>query len=305
MSRITKVIKNPSKILLLAAKHNIKLFSDTFYTKIVYWDMFKKKINLNNPSTFNEKIQWLKLNDRKAIYTTLVDKYEVKQYVANKIGKEYVVPTLGLYDRFNEIDFDSLPNKFVIKCTHDSGGIYIVKDKSTFNKQDAKKLIDKYLSRNYYYAWREWPYKNVKPRILIEPYIEDRYYGELLDYKVYAFSGDCDYVMVCFDRFKSTPKFVYYDKQWNIMKSFSKDGLQYGDIIKLKKPDNLNKMFEFASVLSIDIPFVRVDFYEANGSLFFGEMTFYPSSGFDNTRTKEIEKYLDNKLDITELLHSK
>jgi len=160
-------------------------------------------------------------------------------------------------------------------------------------------MIDKWLKKNYYLVHREWPYKDIKPRIIIEEYMEDKS-GGLTDYKVYAFNGKCEYVMACLDRNKGETKFIYFDKSWNMVKEFSQDGIKYGDSITLKRPQNLDKMFEFASVLSKDIPFVRVDFYEANGKLYFGELTFYPSAGFDNTRPKACQEYLDNALKIGE-----
>ena len=295
---IKSIIKNPKVLLYYLDQKGLYRMNDESYLKILYKFLLGKNLGLDNPQTFNEKLQWLKLYDRKDIYTTMVDKYEAKKYVANIIGKEYIIPTLGIYDNFDEIDFDKLPNQFVIKCTHDSGGLVIVKDKNNFNIKDAKKKINKYLKKNYYYSGREWPYKNVKPRIIVEKYMEDNKYHELRDYKVYAFNGECDYVMLCFDRFNDGPKFIYFDRKWNMIKEFSKDGLKYGDTIKVDKPKNLDKMFRFAEILSKGIPFVRVDFYEVNGKLYFGELTFYPSSGFDNTRTIECQKYLDNKLKI-------
>ena len=147
---------------------------DKMFLKIKYRIHCGKKLNLKNPQTFNEKLQWLKLYDRKDIYTTMVDKYEAKKYVASVIGEEYIIPTLGVYDKFDEIDFDKLPNQFVMKCTHDSGGIVIVKDKSKFDKEVARKKINKFLKRKFYYTNREWPYKNVKPRIIIEKYMRSR-----------------------------------------------------------------------------------------------------------------------------------
>lgn len=286
--------------IILSLQKNKLLYSlnDEKYLKLMYRLKMKKKLDLTNPETFNEKLQWLKLHNRKDIYTELVDKYETKKIVSKIIGEEYVIPSIGIYNSFDEIDFSIIPNQFVIKCTHDSGGLVIVKDKDKIDMKQVKKIIDRSLKRNYYYSSREWPYKNVKPRILIEEYKEDQELGELRDYKIYAFNGKCDYLMLCFDRYKNDTKFIYFDKNWNMKKEFSKDGIKYGDTIQVKKPKNLDKMFEFASILSKDIPFVRVDFYEVNGKLYFGELTFYPSGGFDNTRTKACQEYLDKALVI-------
>ena len=298
MNKIVKYIKRPSNILLyLMNKNFFKWIPDEKYITIKYKLEMNQKLNLKEPKTFNEKLQWLKLYDRKPEYTKMVDKYEAKKYVADIIGEEYIIPTLGVWDKFEDIDFTKLPNQFVLKPTHASGNVFICKNKDEIDYKKLKKTVQKWLKRNYYLVHREWPYKNVKPRIIAEEYMEDQI-GELIDYKVYAFNGQCDYVMVCFDRIKGETKFIYYDRNWNIKKEFSKDGIKYGDTIKIEKPKNLDKMFEFAEILSKNIPFVRVDFYESNGNLYFGELTFYPSAGFDNTRTKDCQEYLDRALEI-------
>lgn len=300
MKKIIKYIKRPSNILLyLMNKNFFKWIPDEKYITIKYKLEMNQKLKLKEPKTFNEKLQWLKLYDRKPEYTKMVDKYEAKKYVADIIGEEYIIPTLGVWDKFEDIDFTKLPNQFVLKPTHASGNVFICKNKDEIDYKKLKKTVQKWLKRNYYLVHREWPYKNVKPRIIAEEYMEDQI-GELIDYKVYAFNGQCDYVMVCFDRIKGETKFIYYDRNWNIKKEFSKDGIKYGDTIKIEKPKNLDKMFEFAEILSKNIPFVRVDFYESNGNLYFGELTFYPSAGFDNTRTKDCQEYLDKQLKVGE-----
>lgn len=296
MNKIISYIVEPKKIILyLMNKNYLSFIPDETFLKMKYKLMMGTKIDLENPKTFNEKLQWLKLHDRNPEYTKMVDKYEAKEYVANIIGKEYIIPTLGVWDKFDDIDFDALPNEFVLKPTHTSGNVFICKDKSKIDYKKLKKQVNKWLKRDYYRIHREWPYKNVKPRIIAEKYMEDQT-GELVDYKVYAFNGKCDYVMTCVDRAKGETKFLYYDKNWNLKKEFSFDGLKYGQTINVPRPKNLDKMFGFAEILSKDIPFVRVDFYEANGNLYFGELTFFPSAGFDNTRTKECQNYLDKML---------
>lgn len=296
MNKIISYIVEPKKIILyLMNKNYLSFIPDETFLKMKYKLMMGTKLDLENPKTFNEKLQWLKLHDRNPEYTKMVDKYEAKEYVANIIGKEYIIPTLGVWDKFDDIDFDALPNEFVLKPTHTSGNVFICKDKSKIDYKKLKKQVNKWLKRDYYRIHREWPYKNVKPRIIAEKYMEDQT-GELVDYKVYAFNGKCDYVMTCVDRAKGETKFLYYDKNWNLKKEFSFDGLKYGQTINVPRPKNLDKMFGFAEILSKDIPFVRVDFYEANGNLYFGELTFFPSAGFDNTRTKECQKYLDEML---------
>ncbi|MBR3660932.1 MAG: glycosyl transferase [Bacilli bacterium] len=295
---LKKYFNNPSLILLKLDRMGIRLLSDEKFVKIVYKNYFNKELNLEEPKTFNEKIQWLKLNDRKDIYTTMVDKYEAKEYVANIIGKEYIIPTLGIYNKFSDIDFNELPEQFVIKCTHDSGSIIVVKDKKNINTKEMKRKINKSLRKNFYYRYREWPYKNIKPRIIVEKYMEDKKYHELRDYKVYAFNGRCDYLMLCFDRNSDETKFVFFDRDWNIKKEFTNAGIKYGDKLCITKPKTVDKMFEFASILSKNIPFVRVDFYEVNGKCYFGELTFYPSSGFDTNRRKESDEFFSSQLII-------
>ena len=297
--KIKKYLKKPKLILIYIEKFLKIRINDRVYLEVIYERRFNKKLNLKNPQTFNEKLQWLKLYDRKPEYTKMVDKYEVKKYISNMIGEEYIIPTLGIYNKFKEINFSELPNQFVLKCTHDSGSTVVCKDKKSFKQKEIKNKINKALKNNFYYNGREWPYKNVKPRIIVEKYMED-YTGFLIDYKIYAFNGKCDYVMACVDREKENEKtkFIYYDKDWNIKKELSNDGKKYGDNIHLRKPKNLDKMFEIASKLSKDIPFVRVDFYEIDDKLYFGELTFFPSGGFDNKRTREMSKYLNDSLVI-------
>lgn len=251
--------------------------SDEEYIKMTYKYRTGKELNLSNPQTFNEKLQWLKLYDRRNVYTTMVDKYEVKKYVTDIIGEEYIIPTLGLYNSFDEIDFDKLPNQFVIKCTHDSGGLVIVKDKSKLDIKFAKKKINKCLKNNYYYSGREWPYKNVKPRIIIEKYIEDTKDNELRDYKLFCFNGKFKLMFVATNRQgKGETYFDFFDKDFKHLPF--RNG--HPNAPKLPhKPKNFEKMIDLAEQLSKDIPQVRIDFYDANGKIFFGEITFFHWSG--------------------------
>lgn len=270
---------------------------DKLFLQYQYHYVFGEKLNLKHPKKFNEKLQWLKLYDRNPLYTTLVDKYAVKRWVADKIGEEYVIPTLAVYDNVEQIDLNELPDRFVLKCTHDSGSVFICKDKQSFNLEEAKKILDIKLKTDFYLKYREWPYKKVNPKIIAEEYKEDSS-GELRDYKVYAFNGKCDYLMFCFDRSKGETKFFYYDKEWNLKKDMSCDGLKYGDSIQIPKPQNLELIFQTAELLSVGIPFVRIDFYEVEGELFFGEFTFFPTGGIDDTRTEVLNEYLNEHLEI-------
>ena len=237
-----------------------------------------KRLDIENPQTYNEKLQWLKLYDRKPIYTLMVDKYEVKKYVANIIGEEYIIPTLGVWDRFDDIDFSRLPNQFVLKCTHDSGGLVICKDKSQFDISAAKKKINKCLKHNYYYFNREWPYKNVKPRIIAEQYMVDESGYELKDYKFFCFNGIPKAMFIATDR--SDPnedtKFDFFDMDFNHLPFTNGHPNAKHEIAK---PSKFCDMKTLAARLSRDMPQIRVDLYNINGKIYFGELTFFHWSG--------------------------
>lgn len=252
--------------------------SDTVYLKLIYRLIFGRKLDLKNPQTFNEKLQWLKLNNRKPEYSIMVDKYEVKKYIAEKIGEEYVIPTLGVWDNFDDIDFDLLPNQFVLKCTHDSGGLVICKDKSKLDIAKAREKINKALTRRFYYFGREWPYKAVKPRIIAEKYMVDESVSELRDYKFFCFGGVCKCLKVDFDRFIEH-RANYYDPQGNLLDLGEKICPPNKEKV-IVLPDNKEKMLHLAEKLSANIPFLRVDFYDVNGKIYFGELTFFPASGW-------------------------
>lgn len=294
MNKFLKYFKYPSMILVTLSKRNIIKVSDETFLKILYKFNINKELNLENPQTFNEKLQWLKLNDRKDIYTTMVDKYEVKKYVSDIIGEEYVIPTLGVYDNFNEIDFEKLPDKFVMKCTHDSGGVVICKDKKELDIKKAKKKINKSLKNNYYYSGREWPYKNVKPRIIIEELLEDESNEDLIDYKFMCFNGKVKCSFVCLNRRSEFGLNVdFYDLEWNKM-PFERH--YPNSDITLNRPENYERMIQLAEKLAKNIPFVRVDFYNVKGKIYFGELTFYPGSGFEEFTPYEWDKKLGNML---------
>lgn len=269
---------------------------DVSFLKMAYKRKIGKELNLNNPQTFNEKLQWLKLHDRKPEYTTMVDKYAVKRYVADIIGAEYIIPTLGVWNHFDEIDFEKLPNQFVLKCTHDSGGLVICKDKAKLDKATAKKKLETSLKNNYYWSGREWPYKNVKPRIIAETYMEDNKVHELIDYKFMCFNGNVKCIFTCSERFSDDGlKVTFFDTEWNMM-PFER----HYPVSKNPptKPIHLNSMIKFAKKLSQSIPFIRVDFYEINKKLYFGELTFFPGSGFEEFTPVSWDYKLGNWLQL-------
>ena len=254
----------------------LKFLPDKLYLKLFYFFKMGYRLNLKEPITFNEKLQWLKLYDRKLFYSKLVDKYDVRDYVTSKIGKEYLIPLIGKYERFEDIDFEKLPNQFVIKCTHDSGSVIICKDKNNFNIDKAKEKINESMKKNYYYLGREWPYKNVKPRIIIEKFMNDKEKEEINDYKFFVFNGKMKFYIICSDRSKSV-KFTFFDRKNEFIK-ISQCDCEYDK--NVSKPINFKKMIKLSEKLAGDIPQLRVDFYEINNKIYFGELTFFDSSGF-------------------------
>lgn len=266
-----------SSKILKKIKYAMRIIPDRAYIQMYYFAHFKKFCNLKNPKTYNEKLNWLKLHDKNPIYTRIVDKFEAKEYVKDIIGDQYIIPTLGVWDNFDDIDFDELPQQFVLKCTHDSEGLVIVKDKDKLDKKMAKNKIESALKQNFFYIGREWPYKNVKPRIIAEKYMEDHIDGELRDYKFFCFDGEPKAMFVASDRASDNVKFDYFDLNFNHLDIKQK----YPHAEQpLRKPVTFEKMIELSKVLSKGFPHVRVDFYEVDGQLYFGELTFYHFSGF-------------------------
>lgn len=287
------------KLIVRLSRKGILPISDEQHVKLQYNIKMGKKLNLSNPQTLNEKLQWLKLYDRRDIYTTMVDKYEAKQYVASVIGDKYIIPTLGVYEKFEDIDFDSLPNQFVIKCTHDSGGLVICRDKKELDKKLAKKKIKKALKRNYYNYGKEWPYRNVKPRIIIEKYLENNDKHTLDDFKIQMFNGDVAYSFVCTDRATGNVKFTFFDKNKKFIPV-----TQCGDPNDPEHamiPKNYDKFVKLAKKLSKGIPELRVDFYDVKGKIYFGELTFFDSSGFGKFDPEEYDLIFGQMLDLKDV----
>jgi len=287
--KMKKVIKNPRLVFMyLFAKINLKFIPDTLYLKLEYLLYMNKKLNLKDPKSFNEKLQWLKLNDRNSKYVNLVDKYEVRNHIAETIGEEYLIPLLGVYDKFEDINFDKLPQKFVLKPTHTSGDIFICKDKANINYPELQQKVNKWLKRNYYWVHREWPYKLVKLRIIIEHYLKEPNEKMIKDYKFMCFNGNVRCSFVVSNRNSDTGMNVdFFDIKWD---KIPVERHYRNSKERISKPKNYEKMIEIAEKLASDIPFVRIDFYEINGKIYFGEMTFYPGSGIEEF-TPEIFDY--------------
>lgn len=298
--KIIKLIKNPRLIGNLLPKWKwARYLPDSLYLKILFRLKVGYKLNLTSPKSFNEKMQWLKLHDHNPKYIKMVDKYEAKKYIAQKWGKEYVIPTLGIWNSFDEIEFDKLPEQFVLKCTHDSGGLVIVKDKKTFDKLAAKKKLEKSLSENYFYTCREWPYKNIKPRIIAEQYIKSSTNISLNDYKLMCFNGKVRCSFVCSNRFGREGLYVnFYDDKWNPMPFIRK---YPKNPIEIEKPRQYEEMVILAESIAKKIPFVRVDFYECNDKIYFGEFTFYPGAGVEWFEPRKWDDTLGSWLQLPNL----
>ena len=267
----------------------MRCIPDKLYISIMYFIKMKKTINWKSPITFNEKLQWLKLYDRKPEYTMMVDKYEVKKHVAEIIGEEFLIPTLGVWDSFDDIDFETLPNQFVLKCTHDSGGLVICRDKKLLDKDAARKKIERSLKRNFFYVSREWPYKNVKPRIIAEQYMEDHNTKELRDYKFFAFNGVARAMFIATERGNEAEetKFDFFDMEF---KHLPFTNGHPNAAVEPEKPETFEEMVRLAEKLSANIPHLRVDFYEVNGKPYFGELTFSHWAGMMPFKPAEWDK---------------
>jgi hypothetical protein len=261
-----------------------------------YFNIFNKKIDFKNPQTFNEKLQWLKLYDRNPLYIKLVDKYEVREYIKITIGEQYLVPLIGVYDNVDEIVLEDLPNQFVLKCTHDSGTVIIWRNKKTFDISAAKKQLKKAQKKNFYFIGREWPYKNIKPRIICEELIKTADGKSPRDYKIFCFNGEPKFAFVASDRGEST-KFDFFDIAWN--RQPLKQHYPTSNYI-IEKPRQWVKMLELAHTLSQGIAHVRVDFYiDSDDQILFGELTFYHFSGVEKFEPEFFDSLLGSWIDLS------
>ncbi len=287
------------KIGLLLLPRVGGIIPDKAYVKLYYRFSMGKKLNLNNSQTFTEKLQWLKLYDHNPLYTTLVDKYAVKPWVAERIGEQYIIPTLGVWNRFDEIEFEKLPNQFVLKTTHGGGsiGVVICKDKSTFDKAEAKKKLERSMRISGYEKHREWPYKDVPRRIIAEQYLEpDPILNDLPDYKFFCFNGKPQYCQVVSGR--NTKKSIdFFDKEWN-HQPFREPKKFPNANIEPQRPKYLDTMWQLATQLAENKPFVRIDFYEMADGVRFGEITFFPTSGLGIFEPEEYDALLGEMIEL-------
>lgn len=277
ITKIKKGIKDPamvkSKIFHSFLMTLVK--DDEKYVKWDYWWGIGRFPNLDTPQTFNEKLCWLKLHARRSEYTKMVDKYDAKEFARNIIGNDYIIPTYGVWDRFEDIDFDALPNEFVLKTTHDSGWVIICRDKAKFDKNSAKKKVEESYKHSLFWYHREYPYKDLKPRIIIEKLMVEKGEDSLKDYKFFCFDGKVKMLLVATGRTVDT-RIDFFDRDFNHLPFKRK----YPHALKpIAKPENYDKMIEIAEMLSIGIPHVRADLYNINGQIYFGEMTFFSGGG--------------------------
>ena len=289
--QLKKVIRHPrillSRIVMIEAVS--KQLSDVTYLKLVYYLRTGKHLDLDHPKTFNEKIQWLKLHNTSDECTRSVDKYEVRQLIAEKIGEGYLIPMLGCWKSFDEIDFDKFPDQFVLKCTHDSGSVVICRNKSTFNKEVAKAKLEAAMKHNFFWTGREYPYKNVKPRIICEQFMKDSKSDDLVDYKFFCFGGQPKVLFYASERFTSkdkVAKFDFYDMGLNHM-PIKSAGHENSVNPPAVSPELFTKMKELCCVLSAGYPHVRIDFYVINDKIYFGEITFHHDGGFVQLEPEE------------------
>ena len=298
MERKKKCFWNPYKIFeSLAMRGFFKNMSDKEYLSWLYRARMGRFPDLNYPKSFNEKLQWLKLNDRKPEYTEMVDKYLAKKYVEKRIGEKYIIPTLGVWDEFDQIEFEKLPDQFVLKTTHDSGGVVICKDKANFDKAAAKRKLEKSLKRNYYWAEREWPYKNVKPQIIAEKFMVDKSGDGLIDYKFYCFNGMPEFLYISngMDNHK-TARLSFLTMNWEKAPFGRSDYLEFETIPP--RPRKFDEMVQIAKSLSEGHLFLRVDLYEISEQVYFSELTFSPCGGFMPFVPEEWDEKLGDMISI-------
>ncbi len=277
-------------------RHWLDRMPDKAYLKLAFRARMGYPLNLEKPETFNEKIQWLKLYDRKDLYTSLVDKYAVRQYIKEKIGEKYLIPLIGgPWYRAEDIDFDSLPEQFVLKCNHNSGGVIICRDKSSFDREGAKARLDKFLSRNYYYRSREWPYKNVRPCIIAEKFMQDEKFDNLSVYKILCFGGEPRIFQTIKNDKTPEESIDYFDINWNrldLRQNFPNSDEP------LEEPSNREEMLELARKLARGFPQIRTDFYSINGRVYFSELTFFSDTGFAAFDPPDWDKILGSWIEL-------
>lgn len=294
-SRMKQAVSQPIKVIYTLGKREaLNWMSDENYLRLAYYAVFKEKLDLDTPTSFSAKLQWLKLYDRKPEYTRMVDKLAVKEYVREMIGDQFLIPNIaGPWKSFQDIDFSALPNQFVLKCTHDSGGLVICKDKTRLDYKKAEKKVSSCLKHNFYWFGREWPYKNVQPQVFCEKYMEDSSSEDLIDYKVLCFNGEPRLIEVHQGRYGQNHTQDFYDVHWN-RTNYAQPGVPRAEEA-LSRPQCLEQMLDLTKKLAANIPHVRIDWYCIDNKLYFGEITFFDGSGwypFVGNQDQEIGQWI-------------
>lgn len=304
---IRRNISNPRYLASVFVKRGLAWLPDSIFLRLRFYMENGHRLDLSSPRTFQEKLQWLKLHRRRPEFTTMVDKYAVKDLVASKIGRQYVIPTLGVWERADDIDFDSLPDRFVLKTTHSGGnlGVLVCQDKATFDRTSARARLEKSLKNSIYKECREWPYKDVSRRIIAEEFISEPGKPDLTDYKIFCFNGHPRYIQVIQDR-NSHESVDFFDTSWNhqdfcglnhVVKPVEESTL-YPSAKPIERPSGLEKMLELAAVLAAGTEFVRVDFYNAGDRVYFGELTFFPNSGYGTFTPSEWNERFGDMIEL-------
>ena len=300
MNRFAYWKENPSALVQSIMARLCKNMDDKSYLKWAYFFSMGKRLDLKNPKLLSEKLQWLKLYDRNPYYTKCVDKYEVKSIVTEKVGADIVVPLLGKWACFDDIDFNSLPNQFVLKTTHASGGIVVCRDKDSFDKEHARTVLERSLGHDFYKGGREWPYKDVPRRIIAEEYIPTLGHPDSVEYKITCMNGEVKFVTFCkgpAHQDLSVRTNDHYDKDFKKLDFYT---YYKNSNYPYEKPKTWDRMIEIAEKLSAGIPYVRVDVYDMDGKIYFGEMTFFTWAGFFRFRPKKWDEILGSWLSLPE-----
>lgn len=302
MSYLMQYLMHPELFIIAILRRVGFIFSDKTYLKYMYRLVMHEKLNLKHPQKFTEKIQWLKLYDRKPEYTDMVDKVKVKEYVSKKINNKIIIPTLAVYNDVNDLDLGKLPDRFVLKTSNGGGSnsVIICRDKSNFNIENAKKILQRGLKFSIYKNYREWPYKSIHAQIIAEMYMQNNDDDELMDYKFYCFNGRAEYCQVIMGR-HANETIDFFDRDWKHQSFYGLNPIAKPAGKPIAKPAALDQMLKIADILSENIPFVRVDLYYVNAEIYFGELTFYPASGLGVFTPKEWDSLLGEKINLTEV----
>lgn len=266
-----------SRNIRLGILNCLRFIPDKAMIKIEYRLKIHKSLRLTPPITFNEKLQWLKLNDRKPIYTIMADKYEVREYIKEKIGEQYLVPIYGVWESVDDISFDMLPDEFVLKCTHDSGSVIVCRDKNKLDIENTKKFLNNRLKKNSFWYGREWPYKNIKPRIIAEKLLKDSRYENLPVFKIFCFSGEPKIIQQFLNDKQPNETVDYFDTNWNRLNMMQRFP---NSVNPIERPKRLDDMLKIAGKLSKGTAFLRIDLYEVDDEIVFSEHTFYTDAGY-------------------------